>query len=607
MRRIKTYKINDLQNSDVAGSKVKVTMFPIYIAIGVIAFLLGSRLFTLQILDGNKYLAASNQNYKVSTTIRAPRGLIYSSDGKKIAQNANIYSVFINPKEFDFEKDAQNLASLLNLTTDDIKLKIDQAKDQPRVTIRRSSDHNEYLDYLSKIESIKGVYSVTEIGRNYNNPYVYAHIIGYVGDPSLDEIDEDIDQNSTVGKTGLEKIYDSELRGVDGVQISETDINSKEDKIYIPTNPIIGDNLIMTIDGTWQESAFQLLRDKVNSTGGLGGSFVIMDSDTGEVKTMVSFPTFDINKFSEGISAKDFNALLTDPSSPLLDRSVSVALPPGSIFKVLVGSAALQSGVIDTNTKYFSNACMSLSGGTEFCESFFRRLGDVDIYRAIKLSSNIFFCNAGLDMEKKASGINTLRLFTDQFGIGMKTGINLLNESNGTMSSVDLKRKVFAQPWFSGDLCNTNIGQGLVSVTPIQMAVAVSSIFNGGKILKPYIVDNIQDQDGNIIKRFQSEEVRKVEVEEKNFQIIRDAMEKAVRDSDGTLRKLSSIKYRVWGKTGTATAPVELQGKYYDAPHAWVTGVFEYNGKKYTFVINIAHGGWGEGALDVIKGFLEQI
>jgi penicillin-binding protein 2 len=212
-----------------------------------------------------------------------------------------------------------------------------------------------------------------------------------------------------------------------------------------------------------------------------------------------------------------------------------------------------------------------------------------------------------LDLEYTKGGIDTFKSYTDIFGIGRKTGVDLPGENSGAMPSKELKRQVYNETWYVGDLCNTSIGQGLLSATPLQMTVATAAIENGGRVLKPKLVNRFEDNNGEVIKKEESEVVENLNIEQKNLDIIKNAMKGVVRDPNGTGGKLSFVKDYLIAKTGTATAPVTINGIRYNQPHAWVTGVFEKDGRKYAFTANIAHGGWGEVSVDVMKEFFEQI
>lgn len=563
-------------------------------------------LFSLQVLRGGDYLAAANQNYKDRTVLRAPRGVIFDSNQKKLVYNTLKYNIYIDLNEFDISN-VEELSSLTGMDVGDIKERLSTITDSSIIRLMQNLEHDKYLDLVGEVNEIKGIFIIPEINRAYKDSHIYTNIIGYIGDASHDDLMSGIDEHSRVGKTGIEKVFDTVIRGKDGIQVEEKSIGDGSVHQYIPSTAEAGKNITLNIDSEWQESAYRLLSEKSDKVNGLGGAFVIMDIETGAIKSLVSYPTVDIDQFSLGVSEVQYKEVLEDPRTPLLDRSYGVALPTGSIFKVLTAVAGLEEGVIDESSTYYSDSCMSLPGGVEFCESLFRKLGDVNIYTGLTLSSNIYFCNVGLELTNTREGIDTLKLYTDSFDIGKVTGVDLPGESGGSMASRELKLKIYSEPWYLGDICNTVVGQGMVTATPLQMAVVMAGVENGGNILKPQLLKSINNQDGSVVQRYEIEIIKEALISDHTAEIIRTAMRRAVTDSNGTLRKLSGVNTYVTGKTGTATAPVKINNILYDEPHAWVMGIFEHEGRKYSYVVNIAHGGWGEGAVDVIKEFLDEL
>ncbi|HEX9805237.1 MAG TPA: penicillin-binding transpeptidase domain-containing protein, partial [Candidatus Dojkabacteria bacterium] len=417
----KRIKIENFENeSDRTIHLTRGRVFFFYIILIAAFMMLSYQLFSMQIVRGSDYLAAANQNYKSRSIIRAPRGNIYDIDGIKLASNIQVYSVYVDPFEFDFDQDGSQLADTLDMDPAEIEYKLRNDNVYGRVTIKNDIGHNDYLSAVKDLEKIKGVYSNAETGRIYIDDYIYSHIIGYIGDASKEDINGKVDPLSRIGKTGLEKFYDDELRGSDGIQIKELEYKSGEVERYVPTNPLPGNNIYLNIDSDWQKIAYDALDKRVRWSGGLGGAVTIMDVETGEIKVMASNPTFSLSEFSGGVSAESFSEILNNPSTPLLDRTIGVALPTGSIFKIISGSIGLQENVITDQTIYNSPGCITLPGDISFCESKDRVLGNLNIYRAIALSSNVYFCEMALDLEYTKGGIDTFKSYTDIFGIGRK-------------------------------------------------------------------------------------------------------------------------------------------------------------------------------------------
>lgn len=558
--------------------------------------------FRLQITERSQLLAAAESNYKLNTRVPAPRGIITDIDGKELVYNVQGYSLYVNLSEFKNEN-IDKLSFMLGENRKDIEFKLETQVEYGRVSLRNDISNDEYLDMAIKASEIEGVYVIPEPKRNFADNYLYTHIIGYIGGANAQELNDQITEQSLVGKTGLELEFDDKLRGIDGSRVE--DANSPGGS-YVSEKAEPGNNLVLNIDADWQSLAYRALSRKTKEVDGLGGAVVIMNANNGELKALASYPSYNIQKFTEGISQDDYQEILNDPGSPLQDRATAVAIPTGSVFKVLSASIGLDMDVITPSSVYKSDGCIILPGGIKFCESLKRSLGDVDVYKAISRSSNIYFC----EMAKDLSAQNGLDAFIEHlrdYGIGEYTGIDLPSEVAGTLPDPSLKEAVYGEPWYIGDLCNTVIGQGLLSATPIQMAVATAAIENGGDVIKPQLVNSITNQQGATIVDYEKEVVGDINIEQDNIQTVRSAMSKAVRDDDGTVRKLNFYESYITGKTGTASAEVEINGQLYDQPHAWVMGVFEYKGEKYSYVVNIAHGGWGEGAVDIIAEVLQEL
>ncbi|HEC63920.1 MAG TPA: hypothetical protein ENI23_01355, partial [bacterium] len=229
------------------------------------------------------------------------------------------------------------------------------------------------------------------------------------------------------------------------------------------------------------------------------------------------------------------------------------------------------------------------------------------IREAISKSSNVFFCNTGLELTYKSNGIRTLIEYSDQFGIGHKTDIGLFGEQSGTMASPELMQDIHGRPWFLGDICNTIIGQGLVTVTPVQMLQVAAAVGNGGKIYRPNLVTEIRNQDGQLIEKYEPELLREINVDDRNFSIIKDGMYQAVSGTGGSAWLLNGAPGNPYAKTGSAESTQYLNGRLLEGAHSWSIGGFEYGGKEYNFVSHITLGGRGYQSVPVIRDFIECV
>ena len=571
--------------------------------------------FQLQIVEGSKNLTVASRTNQSQLKSLATRGLIFDVKGNKLAQNVPAYSLFIKTSEVPVTTEQgliNKLAELLGVDASEFYQTFhDKAYDESgkrikteRLTLKSDLTFDQYFSVLSKIEDLKGVYVNTEPVRQYNNGSIYANLIGYIGDPNEADLKNGIYSESQVGKTGIEKSYDNYLRGKEGIIIkdNETLTGKQTDTQIINAEP--GNNVYLTIDSQWQTKLAQIMAANIQQVRAFAGAGVIINSKTGEVKAMVTVPNYDNNLFAKGISSANYSALINDPKRPLTNRPIGLQLPPGSIMKIFGATAGLESGVITETTKKLSDRCMDLPGNIKFCEADRGYLGWVDVKGAMAASSNIFFCKTMQDMHDKP-GFTYYYDIARNYGIGQKSGIDIGGEGAGTLPSAELKKKIDNLPWYIGDECNTVIGQGYVTVTPLQMAVAVSAIVNQGNIVKPHLLDHVENQSGEIIAKAETEYVRNINVSQKTLDIVRAGLRQGV--TAGTAGPLRTVAGNAIGKTGSSDAGEWINGKYYQGAHSWVLGCFEFEGEEYCFTVMQQWGGRGYKTVPIMKKFINCV
>jgi len=597
--------------------KVKIdsrSLIGIFLAILIFGFLY-VKIFGLQIIQGSKYYLIASKTNQSQVKIPAPRGIIYDNNGIKLAFNTLSYSIYVKTSNLKSE-DETSLFNLLagyiggksaNLLQNYRTAAYDSngvKKEGIRVTISNNVNYDQYINLLTNADkfSTYGVYFTSEPLRYYSDPVALANIMGYVGDPSLADIKRGINSDSQVGKDGLESYDDQYLRGEDGIQISQRDPLTKQLNTYTTQEVQPGENLVLTIDSKWQEALYTSLKNRVAETNSFGGAGVIVNSKTGEVKAMVTYPTYNSNQFTQGISYSDYQVLINDIRRPLFDRPIALQLPPGSTWKIFGATAALESGVVDENYTFFSNRCMDLPGNKQICEADKSFLGNVNIKQALAYSSNLYFCNAAILMDKKYGGPDYLLNMAKEYQLGQKTGIDLYGEASGTLPSPELELKNNGSPWYIGDDCNTIIGQGLDTVTPLQMAMGVSAISNGGNLMKPYIVSSVTDSSGDVVKNTLPEVRNVINASQSTFDIIKKGMKLAV--NGGTASGLNSLPGNFIAKTGSSDASEVINGKTYSGAHSWTVGCFDYQGQNYCFTVMLQWGGRGYKSVPIMKNFI---
>lgn len=597
---------------DINTSSFKWRVVMVYIMLaGVFAFLLLGA-FQLQLIEGGKNLLIASRTNQAQTRISASRGLIFDSNGITLASNTPSYSLYVKPSGLDVadeEKVIIQTAQLLGMDQaefyESYKSKVYNSEgvrsSAERVTLKSNLTFEQYFNVLSRIEELSGISVNVEAVRKYNDAQMFSNIIGYIGDPTQTDIDNGIYPESQVGKIGIERQYDQFLRGKDGSIITAKEtLTGKQTQSQL-IDAEAGGNVYLNIDAKWQIYLNNILSNVVSSSNAFGGAVTVMNSKTGEIKALVSNPGYDNNLFANGISSKDYAELINNPKKPLFNRPISMQLPPGSIMKIFGAVAILESGTITEDTKYLSDRCLDLPGNIRFCEADSGYLGWVDVKQAMARSSNIFFCKAMQDLRDKV-GYAYYYDIARSFGMGLKTGIDIEGEVAGVLPSADYKKQLFNQPWYIGDECNTVIGQGYVTATPIQMTVAISAIVNGGNVLKPQLVDKILDQSGQEVFNSQTEVLRKLNISDKTLQILKEGLRMGV--TEGTLGSLKNLPGNPIGKTGSSDAGEWINGKYYSGAHSWVMGCFDFEEEQYCYTVMQQWGGRGYRTVPVMKKFI---
>jgi penicillin-binding protein 2 len=587
----------------------------------------------LQIVQGEEMNERSLNNSIRINTVPAYRGIVFDRDGEKLVENipaVNVYlniDVFLNPQ---LEIDELRLKEVSNILEEVLGdkwslISEDESKytsiyekvysiytDNPylsRILLARDIDNDMAINIKSKGEELIGVILEDESKRNYIYPQSFSHILGYVGNASETDVEENdyISPNDIVGKLGIERYYNELLAGQNGKQATEVNAlgHSITGSSYTIVPEISGKSLYLSIDLEAQNQIYEILKNAVTKNGARGASAVIEDVNTGEILSMVSYPGYDINQFIGGISQAEYNILLEDEEVPLLNRSIAAQIPPGSTFKAVVAASALDAKAITTSTIYTSRQGYTFSSGAPFIEYGNHSYGPLNVVSALAKSSNIFFCEVIRDWD-----MNKLVPYLEAFGIGQYTGIDIPGEMTGRLPSPENKiylaehGSYWLDPiWYpEGDSCNSVIGQGITLVTPIQMANWVAAIANGGILHRPHLAIKSIDEDGNV-EELEYDHIRENIVSAKSLDIVKEGMWSVVHGigGAGTLRDLPQ---EVAIKTGTAEFGALNKKGEYEHSHAWISGFYPYDDPKYSFSIFFEDGGLSFNSLSYVKEVL---
>ena len=541
--------------------KISYLLFSIFFIFAAILF---CRVFYFQIFEGKK-LYTEAENNKSSTNLIAPtRGIIYDRNMKKLVLNSPAYDLICDRAYFSassekVSKEIGDIAETVGLTPAEITNKI-QNTDSSDVLVVDSASHEQLLALEAKINDFQGCRIQQNTARDYVYGPVFSQVLGYTARINKSEYSSSTGYaiNDYIGKTGLEKYYESYLRGQPGQSKSSRSATGSEVADQTVVAPTPGDNLVLNIDAGLQDELYKSLAASIQKMGGKKGAAVAMDPNTGAVLALVSYPSYDDNSFSKGISQADYNKILNDPAQPLFDRAIAAKYPTGSTIKPFEASAALQEKIISP-TKQIDDPGYILVH-SQYDPTITYRYGGVtphglvDMKKAIAVSSNIYFYTVGGGYgDQKGLGPANIKKYLSLFGWNQKTGVDLPGEFSGFIPDPAWKKATRGQPWWDGDTYNLAIGQSDLETTPLQVASAYCAIANGGTLYKPQIVDKvISGSSKETVQDFSPEIIRSGFIDPKNLEIVREGMRDGVTQSYGISKSLNDLPVSVAAKTGTA-------------------------------------------------------
>lgn len=575
-------------------SEKKINIFLILIFLGL-SFLF-IRTFQLQVVKGEHYSHLAEINRTVEKPILAARGLIYDSNNQPLVKNEPIFDALILPKDLNFtsEKRADQIKLIARVINKD-KNKISELLSQyPEnfkyfLTIKENIPYQEAILLKIEAQEIPGLYIETRNQREYNNSVAFSHILGYLGKITEEEFEKYNNNyllNDYIGKTGLELAYESVLRGEYGKKRIEVDVMGQEKKVLYYKEPQSGQNLILSIDKKVQQKARGILIDNLNKLNKKRASLIMLNPQNGEILALVSLPDFDNNLFAKGISNNDYKNLIENDDRPLFNRSIKGEYPSGSTIKPVVAAGALQEGIVTDKTSFMSKGGLWLYDRWFFPDWAAGGHGLTNIYKAIAWSVNTYFYIVGGGYEDfQGLGVAGLKKYYKLFGLGQKTGIDLIGEEDGLVPDPDWKNKVKDEDWYIGDTYHIAIGQGDLLVTPLQVANFTSVFANGGTLYQPHLVKEIFSNNQAENKKITPQILKKNFINQDNLQIIKQAMRQTV--TLGSAQYLNNLDFTVAGKTGTA------QWRQDKDNHAWFTGFAPYDNPEVVITVLVEEGGEG--------------
>ena len=573
------------------------------------------RLFSLQITDNKKYSTLSDKNRLREWRLPPIRGEFLDYFDNVIAGNNRVYELHVIPEQVeDFRYLIVRLKEILNLTNNQFE-KIIKQKNQQKPWETLIVSKNLTWEQFSKVNhylyDLVGAKPVISVSRNYPYDESYTHVLGYVSEASENDIlnNQSIKDNLVpglkVGKTGLEKSFENQLIGTNGIQRYEVNAYGKRINQVDQIDGLKGNTIKLTLDTEIQKKSAELLR-------GMAGSINVMDIYTGDIIAMQSSPSFDPNLFIFGISQDDWQLIRNDPLKPLVNKSLSGLYSPGSTFKPMVALSALENNIITKNFKVNCTGKTEMYGQTYHCWKE-KGHGVVNLKEAMKQSCDTYF----YEIARKL-GVDRLRETSIKFGLGDKVlDKTFNNEKKGLVPDTKWKKNNLGKGWVLGETLITGIGQGYIQTTPLQLCLMTAQLANGGFKIYPKITINEKDKTAVEIKElmnegqdflesFGNDQYTKLFDKKENIELIRNSMFASTNEIRGTSysSRIEDLKYQFAGKTGTsqvkriteAERELDLATKdidYKNRDHALFIAFGPFKNPRYALSIVIEHGGSG--------------
>lgn len=568
-------------------------IFVIFIFFGLIL-----RMMYLQLYRGDKYAYLAEKNRFKLKKIESPRGKIYDRNGKLVVTNGAGYRLVYLKERDNNPEIVKEISEITDYDEEFIKKRIKNGEIFPYTrenVLVESLDEETAHKLMEKIIDYPYLQVQTYSKRRYLYDTTASHSIGYVKKISEKEYeklkDEGYSPRDIIGKDGLERTYDKELQGEDGYEYIEVNaFNRVQRRVAEEKVPVPGKNLYMTLDMELQQYMEEQFKEDKRV-----GAFIAMDPKTGELITMVSYPTYSLNMFSSQILNEDWQKIINDPGRPLTNKTIAGEYPPGSVFKVVSAISFLENG-IDPKEKYLDRNGYYEIGKWRWRAWKAGGHGYVDMKKSIVESANPYYYRLADQIGHKTI-VETAHIF----GLGEKTGIDIPGEKKGILPDVDWKKKVIGSGWYKGDTILLSIGQGYLTVTPLQIAVLYAAIANKGYTYSPHLAKSLVDFSGQKVEEILGKKHEIKNFPKKYYDILNDALIATVAQNNGTTKILRRKDITVAAKSGSA------QNAHSKTTHAWVAGYFPAEDPEIVFTV-VLEGAGGGGAMGgaMAKKFIDK-
>ncbi len=573
------------------------------------------RLWNLQVIDGDSYLAEAQNNRTREYKVIAPRGDILDRDGNVLVDNRTSLALVVDTAQLpDDEAEAnaelEELGGLVNMSLKKVKRTIREEEKVAAgvpVTIRRDVGYDVVYFLEENQRRFPGVQVQRIFVREYPDGSRAAHLLGGVGEVSEEELEENrytgLQAGDEVGKGGLEYTYDKYLRGEPG--ITRVQVNAFGQPTpggqLVSQPPAPGDNLQLSIDPKVQEAGEASL-----ASYGHPGAFVSMDVNSGEILGMGSYPTYDPTVFTKPMTQAQYDQYNADPEwAPLTNRATESHYPTGSTFKMITALAALEGGAVTPSTTIVDNGSIEISG-QRFQNAGNQSYGPLSMVRAMQVSSDVYFYKLGIEMNQT----DLLQNWAERLGISHPTGIDLPGEAEGLVPSKEWRDQLYREdeterPWAVGDNIQLATGQGDLQTDPLQLAVAYAALGNGGRLVTPHLGKELEDAAGRVLKEFDPPAQREVKIDPATRDVIMQGLHDSAQSPEGTSYPVfGGFPIPVAGKTGTAQRPPH-------ADQAWYVVLAPYPNPRIVTVVTIEEGGFGAetaapAALRILEAYFDK-
>ncbi len=574
---------------DPEDLKTRRTYRILFIMMAALISIIVIRLWYLQIYMGTQLEYYSQNNHLRRIDIIAPRGDIYDRNGVLLASNNVSYSLYITPPQFK-DRETKRLSDITGMSVTDISSRLStwDGFSYTPILVDPYLSWEQVSEVLANKPFLPGISVQWQTRRYYVNGKDMSHVLGYVREISGGEL-ASIDgkrpgryvSGDFIGKYGIERAYEDELRGRDGAIVKLVDASGREIRTYTSINPVQGESISLTIDAGLQSYTASLMKDYV-------GCAIAMDPSTGAVLAMVSVPSFDINDFSSYLTPDQWMKVASNPDHPMENKCIQGTFAPGSTYKPVLAIAGLNEHVI-TPEKTIHDPGFFVLGNRIYHDWKKGGHGTVDMHKAIVQSCDTYFYRLGTLL-----GVDTIAKYANLLGFGKLTGIDLPSEKPGLVPTSAWKEQTFHEQWYPGDTPSISIGQGYDLVTPLQLLVAYSAIANGGSIMRPHVVLYPTATTGDYT-------VSRLGISKKILDVVRAGLLGVVNEPGGTAPGARIKGILVAGKTGTAQ--VIRESKFKDTPesmipvkyrdNAWFVAFAPYSAPRIAVVVLVEHGGHG--------------